>query len=760
MSKKVIIIACLTIVLVLSGQTVDSLPTLPKTNVDIPWTELRELIELSMKTSDTQLDPPVDYIIPYAEYEAVISDGILRGDVSIPIVVLKDDYVQVPLFDQSLPLSSPRLDGETAPILPYSSKHTLVLKGPGNYTFKAGFVMELTEHVTNFRLNIPRTSSTRFTLTLPERDIEVKLNPASRISSRASRNRTVIDAFVPSTDYLYCEWMKALPEEKEKELEPIVYSEVRTLFSVGEGLVRGSSEIVFSVVQGKVDVLRFEVPEDVRILDVRSGNLRDWKMEDEGDVRIISAYLKFPASGTITVTCDYERSMEGVSAVVEMPNVECVGVDREKGYIGVVATTNVEVTLMEDALDVATRIDRSELPQNLWNRTNHPIILAFKYLETPYKIVLDIEKHEDLPVKVATADNASFVAILTGEGNYIIRGTYSIRNNLKQFLSLDLPEDAELWSLFVGGSPSKPGKGDKNRVLVPMEKSRGGEDATTFPVEIVYFVKDKKLGAFGKRRVTLPKVDVPVSVMNLSLYLPYGYTYTGFGGNMQEGWSGVSSGEFGRARNEEVEDEFGVNIAPQEAKSQRMLESQVSYEEELKEAVQQVSYTSSQKGVMPVRIDIPEVGALHRFQKFVVPEDEEGPFPEVKVRYTRRGIKNFLSFIVVLLAIIGFYIFAKSLLVIFDKISKGEKKIFSVFIGSLLIGFVILLILSGIARILSVSGVAISIPWIIGGLIVVIYAFVKYIVEKTRKKRQARKAAKSGTPPPPPPKQPPHSEQE
>jgi len=753
MRSKFLCVVILATILTLTGQTVDSLPILPKTNVDIPWTELRGLIELSMRTIETTETPPVDFIIPFAEYDAKISGDALRGKIEIPIVILEEGYVEIPLFDQSLPLSSPQIDGRSAPLLPRNGKHTLILKGPGNFNFSAEFIMELAEHVTNFRLNIPRTSSTRFKLTIPGADLDVKLSPASKTSGATSGKSTVVEAFIPSTDYLYCEWMTALPEKAAEELEPIVYSEVRTLFSVGEGLVRGSSELSFSVVQGKVDVLRFQVPVDVRILDVRSGNLRDWKMEDDGDVRTVSAYLKFPTGGTITVTCDYERSMEAVSAIVNLPNIHCLAVEREKGYIGVEATTNVEINLLPNEIDIATRIDRSELPQGLWSRASHPIILAFKYLETPYTIALDIEKHEDLPVKVATADDAAFVAIVTAEGNYIVRGTYSVRNNLKQFLALQLPEDAELWSLFVSGHPAKPGKGEEDRVLIPMEKSRGGEDATTFPVEVIYFVEGKKLGAFGKRKVILPKVDVPVSVMNLSLYLPYGYTYTGFGGNMQEGfnegWS--DGGSYRLSAGSMGYDES--NVAPQAAKMDRMMESQVQYEEEMKEVVQAV-FSSTEKGVMPVRISIPQVGDLHRFQKYIVPEDEKGPFPEVKVRYTKRGVKNFLSFVVVILSIIGFYIFAKSLHKFFKNLFAKRKNAFSSLIVSLIIGFILILILSGIARALSVSGGAITIPWILGGIIFLIYVLGKYIIDKSKEKREARRQARPPKPPQPPQPQP------
>jgi len=65
MRAKLLCVVFLTAIFTLSAQMVDSLPALPKTNVDIPWTELRGLIELSMKTADM---PPVSFIIPFAEY--------------------------------------------------------------------------------------------------------------------------------------------------------------------------------------------------------------------------------------------------------------------------------------------------------------------------------------------------------------------------------------------------------------------------------------------------------------------------------------------------------------------------------------------------------------------------------------------------------------------------------------------------------------------------------------------------------------------
>ncbi|MBN2543358.1 hypothetical protein JXI42_10880 [bacterium] len=720
---------------------IETLPKLPKTNVDIPWTELRELIELSMKKDSTILIPPLEYMIPSADYRAGITGNRVNGTVNLTIVVLKHGYVDIPLFDLSLPLHSPKLNGLSAPITPRGSKNSLILKGPGEFAFTAGFVIQLAEHTTNFRLNIPRSSTTWFQLTIPGTNLDVKLTPGSSIAKQTLPGKTVVEAHLSSTDYIFCEWFESLPEEAEEEVEPVLYSEAQILYSVGEGMVKGSAVMSYSVVQGKVDVVRFRIPKDVRILNVNTSNQRDWKMEEEEGGKIVSCYLKFPSDGTINVTCNYEHTMEAVSATVNLPVLECLGVEREKGYIGVEATTNVEISLMSDALDVASRVDRSELPQNLWGRASHPIILAFKYLQTPYIIPIDVEKHEDLPVKVATADNAAFVAMLTRDGNYIVRGTYNVRNNLKQFLALRLPDNAELWSLFVNGKPAKPGKGDKDIVLIPMEKSKGGGESTTFPVEVVYFVKGKKLRCVGGREVTMPKVDVPVSVMNLSLYLPNGYSYTGFGGNMEEATYELT---YGDSRGAGGVFDMESNVPPMAAKSQRaagmeeMLEAQVEYEKDMVSTAQR--FSSTETGVFPVRISIPQVGTQRRFQKYVLPEDEKAPFPQVKVKFTKKGVKNALTFIVIILSILAFLHFSKLVIRFIHRIIDKKNKIVSAGIRALIAAFIEILILTWIAGLFAVSSLSISLTWFFGAIILVIYLVIKFLIKgllkKTRKENE------------------------
>ncbi len=57
-------------------------------------------------------------------------------------------------------------------------------------------------------------------------------------------------------------------------------------------------------------------------------------------------------------------------------------------------------------------------------------------------------------------------------------------------------------------------------MLLPLEKSRGGDDAPAFAVEILYLAKAPAWNDKGQQKVTLPALDLPISRTGLLLYYP------------------------------------------------------------------------------------------------------------------------------------------------------------------------------------------------------------------------------------------------
>ena len=70
--------------------------------------------------------------------------------------------------------------------------------------------------------------------------------------------------------------------------------------------------------------------------------------------------------------------------------------------------------------------------------------------------------------------------------------------------------------------------------MIPLEKSDLSRNNAAFSVEVIYHTQDQKLGWFGQKNVFLPKVDLPVSQMLWSLYVPEEFQFPHFGGNMDK----------------------------------------------------------------------------------------------------------------------------------------------------------------------------------------------------------------------------------
>jgi hypothetical protein len=70
----------------------------------------------------------------------------------------------------------------------------------------------------------------------------------------------------------------------------------------------------------------------------------------------------------------------------------------------------------------------------------------------------------------------------------------------------------------MAGRPVRPGQAPDGAVLLPLEKSRAGDDAPVFPVEVFYLIRDGKWTEKGRARLTLPALDLPISRSGVVLY--------------------------------------------------------------------------------------------------------------------------------------------------------------------------------------------------------------------------------------------------
>ncbi len=587
------------------------------------------------------------YAVYRTNYKAEIEEGVVTVKGNALFEVFKKGWTQIPLVKSSVGLIDVGVNRGASFITMQGGKYYLMIDKPGRYNLDIEFLIKATRERENgpgnFSFEVMPAPISQFEFVMPESGVEIFVEPAIKLELKREAKKTVAWAVMPNTENITVRWTKALPKETitQVKLEPKVYLDTATYASVGEGIIRCQANLNYSILQSEISTLRLALPEDVSVLDVKGRDLRDWKVSVKEGLQYLDVYFSFGVKGDYTLSLVYERKIGEGSVVAEVPWVRAMGVEREKGYFGIAAATNVELAV--NKIEHVNLIDVKELPSSIWGSSANPILLAFKYLNQPFSIAIDVTRHEELPVLVAAIDSADFVTLQTDEGKGLTKAIYQVRNNVKQFIRLVLPKDAALWSVFVAGKPVKPAKDKNGNILIPLEKSQlSGENLTQFPVEIVYLDKTAKMGLAGSLKLQLPQTDIPVGELNWLVYLPLDYLYFNFGGNIRQAKRyaqllstfSKSSAVGGLKRGDKlVYDESSTQYSPGVGLSLKEVQS------------------AQMKGVLPIKIEIPQQGRLYRFSKLLVTE-QENSWVSVNFITVFKQIHGFIKLLLIIFVIV------------------------------------------------------------------------------------------------------------
>ena len=119
---------------------------------------------------------------------------------------------------------------------------------------------------------------------------------------------------------------------------------------------------------------------------------------------------------------------------------------------------------------------------------------------------------------------------MTTEGRALTEVTMWIRNRAQPFMKVALPAGATMLSVEVAGSPAKPVEG-KDGSRVPLLRP-GFTPQGLYVVSFVYLHSGTPFLKKGDMQMTLPKMDVPVNVVEWELFVPDRFRVDRFAGDM------------------------------------------------------------------------------------------------------------------------------------------------------------------------------------------------------------------------------------
>lgn len=612
--------------------------------VTVPLDQFLQLMNKNNKPAPPSVPPPpVTLVFGTADLSVTAGKDSLKVQCNTMFSSFHGGWNEISLIGTQAALNEVKVDGSDMPVYTKEGKYTIIHKGAGKHTLTFTYLVSAKRsgNTTLASLLLPPSSSSNLKLSVPYTGINIQVNPSMGGTTSVEENRSIFKGTLPAGELVQVSWsLTAANNNKNTRInvKPRIYAQVNHLVSVSVGAVQIISQINLSMVRGKTDNFSFLAPKDLEILEVKSDKLQTWTQEEGKNGKNISVILTEKVEGNVQVTVISEKPLKNISSVWTAPFIQVTGAEQEKGFIACEAKTSLEMKSAEEQ-DI-NRIDVKELPTALDNMATSPVILAYRYYKHPFVLSIETEKHEELPVLSATIDSAQAITFVNDEGVGLTKVIYQMKNNLKQFLQIRLPEGAEIMNAFVAGYPVKPvkpsGSKDNRTVLIPLRKSEAGQDASlnSFAVEISYKSKSGSFSFLGSKSEFLPSCDVQISEYYWTVYLPEDNRVISFAGNMKRSGinlnRGLTGGTLQVQQDESYDKEISKKIAPSSEQVMRKEEKQKAMVQNFT-SVSVADSTGRVSGVLPVELYIPQSGQVFTFKKLLM---EEGKNPSISFMYT------------------------------------------------------------------------------------------------------------------------------
>lgn len=672
-----------------TGTTTPPAHTMREGNVVLTRAEFENLVNQMKPPAGPDDLPPFDFLITKAIYAGKMEKVNTSFIGTLKVHVLKKDgYVKVPILLQNIALEDVEIDGGQALVLRENGYHTVILAKPGEYIVRASFSLKssLERGPHKIDVGILETPITLLRLEIPLKDIDVDIPQAQHVLTTVSGNTTNVSAIITPGRTMSVQWRKKVTIAER--IPTKLYCEVHNLVSIDDDALRINSDVNYTILHSEIDAVRLAIPGDVNVLSVSGEVVGEWQETVADELRTIHIPFTYAKKGAVTVTVTAEKTLPENGETTVLSGIRTLDTVRETGFIGIELNTSAEVkvTEREGVEDIAVQ----KLPQRLVNKSVKPLMLGFKYLRHPYTVVLDVEKHDKIAVPVAAVNSASIVTLFTEDGKVVHRLVYQVRNNAKQFLEIQLPEESDVWSVFVGDRPVESSMKDEGLLLVPLIRSRYMNNMLqTFPVEVIYCLAEDRFSLWNSRKASLPSVDLLVSQLIWSVYLPSDYNYLYFTSTLEKeeiirglnifagpqrqfdkeamsevgSLPGVESDEIQRYdlkkiyKGKDYRSSFR-NLPVQEEEISSQVNAELEFSGRL-EGLAQDAYRgvvhsgSTGTGVLPIHIEIPTGGQVYRFAKTIVKSDDE---LTMSVVYNRSWVMKAIKWLIVLIILLILYV--------------------------------------------------------------------------------------------------------
>jgi len=490
--------------------------------VVLPVDDYRALRQAAFPSERDPEPPPVEATLTRVDYDLKVDGDLAKGEARLTIDVIKDGWARVAI-PGGLMIRQARLDGRPVSLVNGGSE-----KGQGashlllSHTGRSVLTLEIVAPVATVAgtemLRLPASTSavSRAVVVLPgksDHGVEVRITGGLLFERADTADGSRWVANGRGNEALTFAWKRRV--EDQRATQPLrMRGALTQLIGLGEDTTQVNAEVQVEILQGVAKEVRLQLPAQFTVDQVSGAMVADWEASAQ---ELVVTFLD-PVQQTTRFTLRGELRLPR-DGQMDIPLIRLSAAERETGGVAVEVLGAGEVkdrqaTGLEEA-------EASDLGQLISSRQS-PSLVAFRLRPAEGKsarsLAIRIARYTPQAVLTANVEEAAYSALITDEGKMLVNARLAVRNNQRSFLKLNLPASAVLWSVSVAGRPIRPGQAPDGSLLVPLEKTRSGEESPAFTVEIAYLDRISAWSEKGRARLALLSVDMPISKSSLLLH--------------------------------------------------------------------------------------------------------------------------------------------------------------------------------------------------------------------------------------------------
>lgn len=479
-------------------------PFLTAGNVAIPLDEFNRLTAPTAHATE-----PFPYVLRSVEFAFAAKSGTALGHVTLKGTVLAKGLAKIPL-----PAGLVLIEARGAAAV---ARDGAYVNGPGEFEMRidAAVPLRVEPGRASFDLPVPAAGVARLLLSVPGEQTQTRLSSGLVTKQESRGGSTHIEATLPPMETVTVSW--AARSAPVAPVEERVLSDMKSLISIGENEVTVTSTVFATIALGTPSRFNVTLPAGFELTGVSGGAF---------DLR--GATLTLHAANASAREHRFQIKMAGTSGAIALPSLTAA--TRETGEVLIEASGAAEVSAA--GAGGLRRMDVRESSVALAALSTATRHAAFRYQrragESP-AVKLEWLRYPAAKVTPAIALHASATTLVSIEGRTLTEVKLTVDNSSQPFLKLALPAGTTVLSADVAGEKVKPVLGaDGDRI--PLTRP-GFKPAGPYEVSFVVLHAGTPFGKKGAAQVALPKMDVPVAIVDWELFLPENFKVTSFTGD-------------------------------------------------------------------------------------------------------------------------------------------------------------------------------------------------------------------------------------